>query len=164
MKFAVSWPIYEKNQTRLNVGQIFGNPETVPGGKALPFYAAYRIALRKAGRETEAVDVWDGEKTVKTNRITVQKIRAKIEKSKMSAPYTEIFFDFDLIEFLQNPPHLKILRCYLHCFHLCYSYLNMIGILILFVVFVPFHAFLVTFLWKFFPEISTIFSIKTPNK
>ena len=84
------------NQTRLNVGQIFGNPETVPGGKALPFYAAYRIALRKAGRETETVDVWDGEKTVKTNRITVQKIRAKIEKSKMSAPYTEIFFDFDL--------------------------------------------------------------------
>ena len=84
------------NQTRLNVGQIFGNPETVPGGKALPFYAAYRIALRKAGRETETVDIWDGEKTVKSTQISVQKIRAKIEKSKMSAPYTEIFFDFDL--------------------------------------------------------------------
>lgn len=84
------------NQTRLNVGQIFGNPETVPGGKALPFYAAYRIALRKAGKETETVDIWDGEKTVKSTQISVQKIRAKIEKSKMSKPYREIFFDFDL--------------------------------------------------------------------
>ena len=84
------------NQTRINVGQMFGNPETVPGGKALPFYAAYRIALRKAGRETETVDIWDGEKNVKSTQIVIQKIRAKIEKSKMSKPYREIFFDFDL--------------------------------------------------------------------
>ena len=84
------------NQTRLNVGQMFGNPETVPGGKSLPFYAAYRISLRKAGKETKTVDIWDGEKTVKSNQISVQKIKAKIEKSKMSKPYGEIFFDFDL--------------------------------------------------------------------
>lgn len=84
------------NQTRLNVGQMFGNPETVPGGKSLPFYAAYRISLRKAGKETETIDIWDGEKTVKSTQISVQKIKAKIEKSKMSKPYSEIFFDFDL--------------------------------------------------------------------
>jgi len=84
------------NQTRLNVGQIFGNPETVPGGKSLPFYAAYRLSLRKAGKETTTVDIWDGEKTVKSNQISVQKIKVKIEKSKMSKPYSEVFFDFNL--------------------------------------------------------------------
>lgn len=87
------------NQTRINVGMMFGNPETVPGGKALPYYASYRIALRKAGTVTEPVTVniiKDG-KPVKASikQTTAVSIRATVEKSKLNAPFREILFNFD---------------------------------------------------------------------
>lgn len=85
------------NQTRLNVGVVFGDPETVPGGKALPFYASYRVALRKAGKVKEAVDTYDSEgKKVSVNSVTGHKIRATLEKSKLSAPNKDVLFTFDL--------------------------------------------------------------------
>lgn len=85
------------NQTRLSVGVVFGDPETVPGGKALPFYASYRVALRKAGKEKESVEVFDGEgKKTNINQITGHKIRATLEKSKLSAPSRDVLFTFDL--------------------------------------------------------------------
>lgn len=87
------------NQTRVNVGQMFGNPETVPGGKSLPYYASYRISLRKAGAINEKVQatiVKDGKpKTVSVNQTVAQSIRATVEKSKLNAPYREIMFNFD---------------------------------------------------------------------
>jgi len=85
------------NQTRLNVGVVFGDPETVPGGKALPYYASYRVALRKAGKEKESVDTYDstGKKT-SVNQVTGHKIRATLEKSKLSAPSRDALFTFDL--------------------------------------------------------------------
>ena len=85
------------NQTRLNVGVVFGDPETVPGGRALPFYASYRVALRKAGKEKESVDTYDstGKKTT-VNQVTGHKIRATLEKSKLSAPSRDVLFTFDL--------------------------------------------------------------------
>jgi recombination protein RecA len=85
------------NQTRLNVGVVFGDPETVPGGRALPFYASYRVALRKAGKEKEKVDVTgpDGKKA-QVNQVTGHKIRATLEKSKLSAPSRDVLFTFDL--------------------------------------------------------------------
>lgn len=85
------------NQTRLNVGVVFGDPETVPGGRALPFYASYRLALRKAGKEKEKVDVTgpDGKKA-SVNQVTGHKIRATLEKSKLSAPSRDVLFTFDL--------------------------------------------------------------------
>lgn len=85
------------NQTRLNVGVVFGDPETVPGGRALPFYASYRVALRKAGKEKESVDTYDstGKKT-SVNQVTGHKIRATLEKSKLSAPSRDVLFTFDL--------------------------------------------------------------------
>lgn len=85
------------NQTRLNVGVVFGDPETVPGGKALPFYASYRMALRKAGKVKESKDTYDDTgKKVSVNEITGHKIRATLEKSKLSAPSRDTLFTFDL--------------------------------------------------------------------
>jgi recombination protein RecA len=87
------------NQTRVNVGMMFGNPETVPGGKALPYYASYRIALRKAGIVTEPIEVniiKDGKPTRAKVKLTVaQSIKATLEKSKLNAPFRDVMFNFD---------------------------------------------------------------------
>lgn len=86
------------NQTRLNVGVVFGDPETVPGGKALPFYASYRMALRKAGKVKESRDSFDETgKKVSANEVTGHRIRATLEKSKLSAPSRDTLFLFDLV-------------------------------------------------------------------
>ena len=85
------------NQTRLSVGVVFGDPETVPGGRALPFYASYRVALRKAGKLKEPMEVRDSEgKKVSANKVVGHKIRATLEKSKLSAPSRDALFTFDL--------------------------------------------------------------------
>jgi recombination protein RecA len=83
------------NQTRLNVGQVFGNPEVTPGGKAMGFYASYRLSLSKAGKVTEPRKIWDGEKYVNSKVITRQKVKAVLEKSKLSTPHRESWFLFD---------------------------------------------------------------------
>lgn len=94
-KTAVLWI----NQTRLNVGVTFGNPETVPGGKALPYYASYRVGLKKAGRAFEVVPTFetkDGRPTLNKSgkRAIGQQIRATLDKSKLSAPFKDITFTF----------------------------------------------------------------------
>lgn len=87
------------NQTRINVGVMFGSNEAVPGGKALPFYASYRIAFRKAGRVTEDREITtsdQGKPKKKKVKLTVaQTIRATKEKSKLNAPHRDVMFDFD---------------------------------------------------------------------
>jgi recombination protein RecA len=87
------------NQTRLNVGVMFGNPETVPGGRALPYYASYRIALRKANTVQEKVEahiIKEGKPTKVAIKQTVAvAIKATVEKSKLNAPFREIQFNFD---------------------------------------------------------------------
>jgi recombination protein RecA len=76
---------------------MFGDPEVVTGGKALPYYASYRVALRKAGKVKDASDGYDDEgRKTKVNSITGIKIRATLEKSKLSAPSKEALFTFDL--------------------------------------------------------------------
>lgn len=86
------------NQTRVNVGVMFGDPEVVAGGKALPYYASYRVALRKAGKNKEAVDVYDASgKKVKANVVTAINIRATLEKSKLSKPSQEVIFTWDVM-------------------------------------------------------------------
>lgn len=37
------------NQLRMQVGVFFGNPETTPGGRAVRFYAALRLDIRRTG-------------------------------------------------------------------------------------------------------------------
>jgi len=75
---------------------MFGSPEAVPGGKALPFYASYRIALRKSTRLTRPVKVWDGYKSITVKETYGQKIRATVEKSKLSRPFRDVYFVYDL--------------------------------------------------------------------
>lgn len=87
------------NQTRINVGMMFGNPETTPGGKAMGFYASQRVALRKAGSVVEPVYVTvikDGIPTKKKiNQTIAVSVRATLEKSKLNAPHREVMFNFD---------------------------------------------------------------------
>ena len=84
------------NQTRTNVGIVFGSAEAVPGGRALPFYASYRVSLRKAGKITQDVRTWDGAKWVTSKQRTGIRIRAQLEKSKLNAPDREAWMTYDL--------------------------------------------------------------------
>lgn len=84
------------NQTRMNVGITFGNPEVAAGGRSLPYYASMRVNMSIAGRnrvQREAVGP-DGKMT-KVNHVAGMTIRAKLEKSKLSQPNTEVVFYFD---------------------------------------------------------------------
>lgn len=90
-KTAVMWI----NQLRMNVGVTFGNPETTPGGKAMEFYASYRINMKKIGKITNEVEIWDGETMVKSKEQVGQKIKMTVEKSKLSKPFRDVIFTWD---------------------------------------------------------------------
>ncbi len=45
------------NQIRMQIGVMFGNPETTPGGKALKFYSSVRIDIRKTAQIKKGEDV-----------------------------------------------------------------------------------------------------------
>lgn len=74
------------NQIRNKIG-AYGNPETTTGGKALPFYAAYRIEVR--GGQSKASKLLDpGTGEVYGHRTTF-----KVVKNKRSAPWKEAEVD-----------------------------------------------------------------------
>lgn len=83
------------NQTRMNIGITFGSPEVTSGGRALPYFASYRVRFQKAGQVKEASTTWDGQKYVATKVRVGQKIRAQLEKSKLNSPDREVWFTFD---------------------------------------------------------------------
>jgi recombination protein RecA len=60
---------------------MFGNPETTPGGRALKFYSSVRVDIRRIG------SIKDGE------RIIGNRVRAKIAKNKVAAPFRKAEFD-----------------------------------------------------------------------
>lgn len=69
------------NQIRHKIGVMFGNPETTPGGKALAFYASYRLEVRSPrGGAIKEKDMIEG---VQEKGI-VSKI--KVVKNKLHAP------------------------------------------------------------------------------
>ncbi len=69
------------NQIRMQIGMMFGNPETTPGGKALKFYSSVRIEVRRIAQ------IKRGE------AIIGNRIRAKIVKNKVAAPFKVAEFD-----------------------------------------------------------------------
>ena len=69
------------NQTRMKIGMVFGNPETTPGGLALKFYASVRIHLQRTAQIKSG------------DEIIGNRVKAKIVKNKVAAPFKVCEFD-----------------------------------------------------------------------
>ena len=69
------------NQIREKVGVIWGSPETTPGGRALKFYSSVRIDLRRI------------ESIKQNNEVVGARMRARIVKNKVAAPFKVAEFD-----------------------------------------------------------------------
>jgi len=69
------------NQTRMKIGVLYGNPETTSGGLALKFYASVRINLRRIAQIKHG------------DEIIGSRIKAKIDKNKVAAPFKIAEFD-----------------------------------------------------------------------
>ena len=69
------------NQLRSKIGVIYGNPEVTTGGNALKYYASVRIDIRRKDV------IKDGQE------IIGNRVRAKIVKNKVAAPFRETEFD-----------------------------------------------------------------------
>jgi recombination protein RecA len=69
------------NQIRMQIGVMFGNPETTPGGKALKFYTSVRLDIRRIAQ------IKKGEDTVGS------RTRVKVVKNKVAAPFKQTEFD-----------------------------------------------------------------------
>ncbi len=69
------------NQLREKVGVSYGSPEVTPGGRALKFYSSVRIDLRR----TESIK--------QGTEIIGSRVRARIVKNKIAAPFRVTEFD-----------------------------------------------------------------------
>lgn len=69
------------NQIRMQIGVMFGNPETTPGGKALKFYSSVRLDIRRIAQIKKGEEIMGG------------RVRVKVVKNKVAAPFRQTEFD-----------------------------------------------------------------------
>ncbi len=69
------------NQIRMQIGMMFGNPETTTGGKALKFYTSVRLDIRRIAQIKKGEEVVGG------------RHRVKVVKNKIAAPFRKTEFD-----------------------------------------------------------------------
>ncbi len=76
------------NQIREKVGVMFGNPETTPGGRALKFFASYRVEIRSPrGGKIEEKDL------AKQKVETGIQSNVKVVKNKVYPPFRTASFN-----------------------------------------------------------------------
>ena len=69
------------NQIREKIGVMFGSPETTPGGRALKFYSSVRLDVRRIDSLKDGAE------------IVGSRVRVKVVKNKVSAPFKKAEFD-----------------------------------------------------------------------
>jgi recombination protein RecA len=69
------------NQIRMQIGVMFGNPETTTGGKALKFYTSVRLDIRRIAQIKKGEEIVGG------------RVRVKVVKNKVAAPFKQTEFD-----------------------------------------------------------------------
>ena len=96
------------NQTRQNVGVMYGNPTTTPGGEALKFYSSVRLNVRRMGGS----DIKEG-KDILGHVINISVVKNKVAPPLKSAELTFIYgkgIDTvkDMVEYALNKGFLTV--------------------------------------------------------